>query len=248
MDGRLTIDELARAAGMTVRNVRSHQTRGLLPAPELRGRTGYYGPEHTARLRLIKDLQAAGFNLSAIKHLLDAIPKGAGEDALRFERAVMAPWSPEGPDVVAEAVLAERFGAAAPIVMPRARELGLIIPRPDGRYEVPVPSLLRAGEEVLALGVRAEDMLEALGDLLGHADGVADSFVRLFMKSVWRPFESGGRPPERWADVMRALERLRPLASEVLLAAFQAAMRRSVEDTFGKELERAGMATDVRAG
>ncbi len=40
----LTIDELARETGMTVRNIRAHQSRGLLPPPEVRARTGYYGP------------------------------------------------------------------------------------------------------------------------------------------------------------------------------------------------------------
>ena len=45
-----TIDELARETGMTVRNIRSHATRGLLPPPEVRARTGYYGPDHVARL------------------------------------------------------------------------------------------------------------------------------------------------------------------------------------------------------
>ena len=49
-----TIDELAREAGMTVRNVRSHHARGLLPPPEVRGRTGFYGTEHVERLRLIQ--------------------------------------------------------------------------------------------------------------------------------------------------------------------------------------------------
>ena len=49
-DNDLTIDELARKIGMTVRNVRAHQSRGLLPPPTLRGRTGYYGKEHVARL------------------------------------------------------------------------------------------------------------------------------------------------------------------------------------------------------
>mgnify|MGYP002684132866 CR=1 FL=1 len=51
-DADMTIDELARASGMTVRNIRAHQSRGLLPAPEVRARTGYYGPEHVARLQL----------------------------------------------------------------------------------------------------------------------------------------------------------------------------------------------------
>ena len=40
---QLTIGELAEAAGMTVRNVRNHQARGLLAPPSLVARTGYYG-------------------------------------------------------------------------------------------------------------------------------------------------------------------------------------------------------------
>jgi DNA-binding transcriptional MerR regulator len=62
-DDELTIDELARRIGMTVRNIRAHQSRGLLPPPEVRGRTGYYGADHVARLELIQELQAEGFNL-----------------------------------------------------------------------------------------------------------------------------------------------------------------------------------------
>jgi len=42
----MTIDELARAAGTTVRNVRVYQDRGLLAPPERRGRLGLYGPDH----------------------------------------------------------------------------------------------------------------------------------------------------------------------------------------------------------
>ena len=37
-DNDLTIDDLARDTGLSVRNVRSHQARGLLPPPEVRGR------------------------------------------------------------------------------------------------------------------------------------------------------------------------------------------------------------------
>ena len=40
MAREMTIDELARATGMTVRNIRAHQSRGLLPPPEVRARTG----------------------------------------------------------------------------------------------------------------------------------------------------------------------------------------------------------------
>ena len=50
----LTIDELAARVGMTVRNIRAHQSRGLVPPPRLVGRTGFYGAEHVRRLETIR--------------------------------------------------------------------------------------------------------------------------------------------------------------------------------------------------
>ncbi|MBF6482319.1 MerR family transcriptional regulator, partial [Nocardia cyriacigeorgica] len=45
--GEYRIDELARAAGTTSRNVRLYQEKGLLPAPVRRaGRANIYGDAH----------------------------------------------------------------------------------------------------------------------------------------------------------------------------------------------------------
>lgn len=66
---QMTIEQLAAESRMTVRNIRSHQARGLVSPPEVRSRVGYYGPEHREQLRVIRDLQAAGFNLKGIKRL-----------------------------------------------------------------------------------------------------------------------------------------------------------------------------------
>ena len=81
---RLTIGELAAAAGMTVRNVRNHAARGLLPPPDLVARTGYYGESHLERLKLIRVMQAEGFNLEAIRCLLggEAVPTPIDADDL----------------------------------------------------------------------------------------------------------------------------------------------------------------------
>src|SRR5919107_5729045 len=90
----LTIDELARLTGMTVRNLRAHQSRGLLPPPEVRGRTGYYGPEHLSRVELIRELQTEGFNLEAIRKLLEGAG-GRSDEGLRFTPAVREPVEDE---------------------------------------------------------------------------------------------------------------------------------------------------------
>ena len=67
---RLTVDELARAAGTTTRQVRALQTQGLLPHPDLVGRTGYYDADHLDRLRAVLRLQAEGFSLASLDRLL----------------------------------------------------------------------------------------------------------------------------------------------------------------------------------
>src|SRR5579884_995478 len=86
---QLTIEELAAQTGMSVRNIRSHQARGLLAPPEVRMRVGYYGPEHVLQLRLIRDLQDQGFNLNGIKRLLEDTP-GTAERLLRVRQSVRA--------------------------------------------------------------------------------------------------------------------------------------------------------------
>jgi DNA-binding transcriptional MerR regulator len=235
-DDALTIDELARRTGMTVRNIRAHQSRGLLPAPEVRGRTGYYGPEHLARIELIRELQSEGFNLEAIRRLVTGTETSA--EVLRFTRTVRAPFEDEQPQIVEAAELIERFGTSDPKLLRRAEKLGLLRPLGDGRYEEMSPRLARAGEELSALGVPAEVTIEVVARLRRHADGVARNFVRLFLEQVWKPFDEAGRPDERWSEVQEALERLRPLASEALVGMFQLAMNDAVDHAFGEVLER----------
>src|SRR5947209_9920788 len=89
-----TIEQLAAESGMTVRNIRAHQARGLLAPPEVRLRVGYYGPEHLAQLRLIRELQDDGFNLSGIKRLLEDT-QGTAERLLQFKQALSTPASEE---------------------------------------------------------------------------------------------------------------------------------------------------------
>jgi len=233
----LTIDELAHRTGMTVRNIRAHQSRGLLPPPEVRGRTGYYGPEHVARIELIRELQGEGFNLEAIRRLMSD-SAGSSSEVLRFTRALREPFEDEEPVIVDGAELAERFGSTDPKVLEKAQRLGILRPLGDGRFEEMSPRLARAGEELARLGVPAEVAIETVARVRRHADGVARAFVRLFLEQVWKPFDEEGRPDERWPEIREALESLRPLASESLLAVFQLAMGDEVEKAFGEILER----------
>jgi DNA-binding transcriptional MerR regulator len=234
----MTIDELARRTGMTVRNIRAYQSRGLVAPPKVRGRTGFYGADHLARIELIRELQADGFNLGAIKRLLE----GAGDSTrqvLDFTRAVREPFAEEEPEIVTTEEQAERWGdQAGSEVLQRAEKLGLIRPLGDGRLEIISPRLNRAGAELARLGVPPERALEVAAKMRRQAQAVARTFVELFIEAVWKPFDEGGRSEEEWPRVVEALERLRPLASEALLATFQLVMTEVTEEAFGRELKR----------
>jgi DNA-binding transcriptional MerR regulator len=241
-DAPMTIDELARRTGMTVRNIRAHQSRGLVPPPEVRGRTGYYGDEHVARIELIKELQTDGFNLESIRKLLEGAG-GSSSEVLNFSRTLRAPFEEEQSEIVSAEELAGRWGGGLDErLMSRAEKLGLFRELGDGRYEVLSPRIQRAGMELAELGVPPEVALDVATQVRTHARRVARVFIDLFMESVWKPFNEAGRPEEEWPKVREALERLRPLASEALLAIFQQVMSETVEETTGREIQR-GLAT-----
>jgi DNA-binding transcriptional MerR regulator len=235
----LTIDELARRVGMTARNVRAHQSRGLIPPPRLQGRTGYYGPEHVGRLELIRDLQGQGFNLEAIKRLMAGDRPESVGDALDFTRALTTPFGDEAPRTVDASEFMRRWGdQLTPAVVQRIQELGFVRDLGDGRFEVRSPRLERASEELEELGVPLGVAVETTERLRHHAEAVAAAFVELFLDQVWRPFEEAGEPAEDWPRVREALERLRPLAGESLMAVFGIAMTDAVERALDRELAR----------
>ena len=241
---RLTIDKLAQHTGMTVRNIRAHQSRGLLPPPDVRGRTGYYGDEHVARIELIKELQADGFNLESIRRLLESAG-GSTDQVLHFTRAVAASFEEEQPEVTDLEGLRGQWGEeGGPALLARAIELGMLRPLGGDRYEERSPRLNRAARELAELGVAPARTMDVAEQIRLHSDGIAEAFVELFLDEVWRPFDAAGQPAERWPEVFDALERLRPLATESLVAIFQIAMSERVEQALGDQMER--LAGEVR--
>jgi len=234
---QLTIDQLAQTAGLTVRNVRSYQSRGLIPPPEVQGRVGYYGAEHLARLALIREMQAQGFNLAAIAHLLEQA-SGASEEVLGFTRSLMTPFETEAPEIVERAELLQRLGGhVEPKLIAKAERLGLVIPIGGDSFEVPSPTLLGAGERLVALGVPFDAALDTMDRLRRDTQRVAQTFVRIFLEFIWKPFDEAGRLESEWPHVRAALDQLRPLASEALTAAFQPTMTKAVEVAFGKQID-----------
>jgi DNA-binding transcriptional MerR regulator len=124
----LTIDELAAAAGTTTRTIRSFGTLGLIGAPTLRGRTGFYGLDHLERVHAVLRLQAEGFTLQSLAILFAAQARGAS-----LSDVLGVPELPVQPAIGTETDVAERYGFAdlqsgRPRRMPRARPFLSVVP------------------------------------------------------------------------------------------------------------------------
>jgi DNA-binding transcriptional MerR regulator len=236
VEADLTIEQLAAESGMSVRNIRAHQARGLLAPPEVRLRVGYYGPEHVERLKLIRALQEDGFNLGGIKRLLHD-GEGTARRLDHFRQALTAPPHAERPQTLTAAELGRRFrvdAAQAPQVLDRAQRLRILVPAGEGRYEAPSPSLLAVAERVVERGVSLDGALEVFEEIERHCDAVSGSFVQLFIREVWEPFQRAGMPVAQWSEIEQSIDRLRPLATEALLAIFGQRMSAQIETAFGK--------------
>jgi len=73
-------------------------------------------------------------------------------------------------------------------------------------------------------GVPLSAALSVVETVQRSTEYVARAFVKLFLDEVYKPFDAAGAPAERLPDVIEAVERLRPIASQVLLAVFQQTM------------------------
>lgn len=237
VEANLTVEQLAYETGMSVRNIRNHQSRGLLPPPEVRARVGYYGPDHVARLRLIQEMQSEGFKLSAISRLIGE----HGADADRFvglRQAVTAPFATEAPEVYSREELVEKFGADDDKLLEKAQKLGLLVDLGEERFEAPSPALLRAAEAVLGMGIELSAALAVIEKLERNSQASARTFVNLFVDELWKPFDQAGRPEEGWDELIEAIGRLRPLAFDALNATFRLTLTTEIEKAFGEVLER----------
>src|SRR5690242_2277035 len=126
----LRIDELARKAHTTTRNVRAYASRRLLPPPILKGRTAYYGDAHLGRLRTISRLVERGFSLASISELLGAWEQNRDlRDLLGLEAAVTAPSTGDTRRISPSELrkLAPELYRSAPLLR-RAVKLGLLEP------------------------------------------------------------------------------------------------------------------------
>jgi DNA-binding transcriptional MerR regulator len=232
------IDELARLAATTVRNVRVYQDRGLLDPPRRAGRVGIYTDAHLARLRLIGQLLKRGYTFANIGELLAAWERGGDiADILDLESAIGRPWSDEMPGFVTVGELAEMFGAdLTPENISLATALGLLESDGDG-FRVPSRRLLNAGRELTAVGMPLREVLDLARKVRMHVDAAASELATTVTSHVLSARVRDGilRGPDV-AEVAAITWRLRPLAQIAVDAMLGQAMSRYLQEALGDHL------------
>ncbi|GAB2621530.1 MerR family transcriptional regulator [Streptomyces capparidis] len=241
------VGELARAAGIKVRNLRYYQERGLLPPPRREGRVAWYRGEHLARLRVISELLGRGHTLNGIGELLAAWEQDSNvADVLGLERVMTEAWSHEEPVTLDRAAVRRVYGDQLTEENLR-RAVALGYATVDGDSVTVVSRRLLDGSAALVReGVPLSAVLEAAARLQEQVDAMAGLFVALVGTHVVGDLGERPLPAAEIHRISEVVARLRPVAGDVAGAAFARAMEGRVRAEFGDVLDALG--TRRRAG
>ncbi|MBJ7384681.1 MAG: MerR family transcriptional regulator, partial [Mycolicibacterium sp.] len=204
---------------MSARNIRAYRERGLLDAPQRRGRAAYYGDQHLAQLRAIAGLLQRGFSTAHIAEFITGMREGHDlADVLGMHDAIF------GSPATAEpaAVDIDPDGDEAT----RLRDLGLAEVA-SGRVVLANPALARIVR-------RSPEPVEYVRTLLRLADATAEPVERLATAVVDEltaaAIDRFGEPVvpdhESMAELRRVIADHRELAEQVVTDRLGASMRR----------------------
>jgi DNA-binding transcriptional MerR regulator len=225
----LTIDELALAVGLTVRTTRYYASLGLMPPPVRRGRVGYYGPQHRARLELIRELQAHGYALTAIERYLKRLRDDASVEEITAQRILLTPWASDAGEEIDRRTLQQRVGQRlSPEVVSTLTEMGAIQPTRRGWYRT--TSTLDVAVQLLEMSLPLESMVEAGRAIDRATSDLADELSQVLRRHVVEPYRRAhqGATGE---DLARTVERLRPLTIQAIVTGFQRAANRLIRQS-----------------
>lgn len=237
-EAEFTIDELAREAGTTVRNIRAYQERGILPAPRRAGRVGMYGAAHLARLKIIGSMLSRGYTLANVAELVEAWEQGHNvAEVIGLEAAVTSPWTDEVPTHLTYEQAIQLLGSMPePDILEMAVQLDLVRPVEDG-FTVPSMKLLNVAATLLREGVPLNEQLVMIAELRRRTEQVADGLVAMVIRHVFDVYGKDSLPPPEEAPRLSALIwRLRPLVMQAMDSEVARAMEKAAQKHLGERL------------
>lgn len=223
-----TIDELAARTGVPSRTIRFYQAKGVLPAPEKRGRVAVYTENHAERLKVVSELQNRGLRLRAIRDLVSRSSDadmgiqqwlGLGEN--------LGGWSEDSAQLFSESELRALVGEYRPGMLTEMIRAGRIEVRGEGaqrRFLLESPALFKMAVQLDQAGIDVDTCLamdEILTRRLGRA---ADELVQLALDRAGKGFGRTSSP----ADLLQAVQVLRPAGIEAVRLMFAREMDRAI--------------------
>lgn len=247
--GEQRVEDLARAAGVSVDTIRFYQKRALLPSPRREGRIAWYGPEHAERLVRIRDLQERGLSLALIRRLLD------GELDAADAPLAAAVAHETGNELLSLSELAARAGVPEPILEAVARE-GLLLPARSAdseatgadRYAASDVAVVSAGLRMLEAGLPLAELLELAHRQHEMTRNIAEDAVAMFDAYVREPLrDSPLTEGERAARLVDAFNTLLPTVTTLVAHHFRSVLldvAREHLEAIGDDAELAAAAAE----
>lgn len=238
------IDDLARAAGTTSRNVRAYQERGLLPPPEKRGRVGYYDDSHLVRLRLIDSLLSRGFTTAHIADFITSWETGNDiAEVLGLENTLTERWAQGESLRIPRERIGEVLGTDDGAVIDRLVSMGLA--RLDGgECVLTEPELLTGFAELKQFGFSLDHLLDVHADTEGLMRQIAVRIIREAKNQITAEHGEGWMPEgQEIAAATEMLQRMRTIGTRSVQIALARAMDQALQGELGAHVAAAMRAT-----
>ncbi len=234
--GEYRIDDLARLAGTTTRNIRVYRDRGLLHPPLRVGRIALFNDTHLTRLRLISSMLDRGYNISHVREMLTAWEQGKDlGDVLGLETAIAGTWAAEKPTTMA--IADARRLIADEHAFERLVGAGLIRVDEDGQdATVMRPKLIEAFNDIREYGITIDKLIDIHERVLPLVDQISTILVQAGAEHVQEVIKPGEALPNdtEVAELITMLVQFRTQA----VAAVTATLASSIESTIEELVSR----------
>ncbi|MCX6470217.1 MerR family transcriptional regulator [Williamsia herbipolensis] len=246
------INELAEVSGVSVRNIRVYQDRGLLPSPKIKGRTGWYSQEHLVRLNLISRLLERGYTFATISELLQAAHYGMKVEHVLHGTPKSGRWRTFKRAATITLTELRRTLGADERTIAMSQKLGLLA-KEGAQYAIKSPELLEGAEVLVKAGIDLESLLRKWERVQNDIDDIADNFVAIITDKY---FGDDGRLLDMEetdvAKVAHLIGAVRPMAHEIVESAFRRSLDVKISQALGEASEifdnDRGLDTDPLSG
>ncbi len=246
--GEYRLDELARLAGTTTRNIRVYRDRGLLHPPLRVGRIALFNDTHLTRLRLITSMLDRGYTIAHVNEMLSGWEQGKNlGDMLGLESAISGSWATEKPQrmSVAEAkqLVADDPGFERMIGLGIIRvEDGLGDGREDDAADeeaiVVRPKLIEAFNELRQYGVATDKLIDLHEQIAPLLDQISAILVQAGVEEVVDKINPGAAMPDdvEVAELITTLVRFRTQAVQAVAATLAFSIESTIESVVAQLL------------